>query len=63
MTRSAKTSFLLNFSIFFVIIFVDLRFLSFYPLTIRDPVPTGRALCIALLGGLCAGLYAFSKTS
>jgi hypothetical protein len=40
-----------------VFIFVDLRFLAFFPLTIREPLSTRDAALVALLGGLCAGIY------
>jgi hypothetical protein len=46
------------FVLFFVIGFVDLHFLAFYPFTIRDPEPSGRAAILALAIGSCAGLAA-----
>jgi hypothetical protein len=63
MSRSRMRVFLLFFTPFSLLIFVDLHFLAFYPLTIRDPVPVGRAVIIALVGGSCAGLYAATRNS
>jgi hypothetical protein len=63
MSRSRLTAFLRFFAIFYAIIFVDIHFLAFFPLTIRDPIPLGRSAVIALFGALCAGLYAASRKS
>lgn len=61
MLRLRFGPFVLFFLIFFIVIFVDLRFLSFYPLTVRDPASTRQAAIVALLGGIAAGLYAGSR--
>jgi hypothetical protein len=53
--------FFLFFAIFYVISFVDLHFLAFFPLTIRDPLSVGMSALVALLVGLCAGAYAVSS--
>jgi hypothetical protein len=62
MSRPQIRTFLVAFAIICPLIFIDLHFLAFFPLTIRDPVPSGRAAIIALLGGLCAGLYAATRS-
>jgi hypothetical protein len=50
--------FLAFFAGAFVVIFIDVHFLAFFPLTIRDPLSAGMSAIVALLGGLCAGAYA-----
>ncbi len=57
----AIQQFLAAFVIFFVIILVDVHFLAFFPLTIRDPLSIRMSIIVASLGGLCAGTYVVSR--
>jgi hypothetical protein len=53
--------FLVAFVVIWVVTFVDLHFLAFYPLTIRDPAPLGTSAIAATIVGLLAGLYRLNK--
>jgi hypothetical protein len=54
--------FFIFFGISFVVIFVDLHFFSFFPLTVRDPPSVPLSAAVALFGGLWGGTYAIRDT-
>jgi hypothetical protein len=56
-----KRNFIIAFGILWVITFVDVHFLSFFPLTIRDPLPLGMSAIVATLVGVLAGLIVLQK--
>ena len=49
-------NFVVAFVIFGAASFVDVHFLAFFPLTVRDPLSVGMSAIVATLGGLLAGL-------
>jgi hypothetical protein len=53
--------FLAFFAVTFTLVFVDVHFLSFFPLTVRDPLSARMSTIVAMLGGLCAGAYVTIK--
>jgi|1185.fasta_scaffold869562_1 hypothetical protein len=52
----AARKFVLAFVICGAVCFIDVHFLAFYPLTIREPLSPGMSALVGLLGGLLAGL-------
>ncbi len=56
MVSERKRNFIIAFAIFWVITFIDVHFLSFFPLTIREPLSYGMSAIVATLGGLLGGL-------
>jgi hypothetical protein len=57
--RQRKRDFAVAFGIFWVVTFVDVHYLAFFPLTIREPLSLGMSAIAATLGGVLAGLITF----
>ena len=57
--RVRKT--IIVFGALWVLTFVDVHFLSFFPLTIREPLSLGMSALVATLVGVLAGLIIVQK--
>jgi len=61
MVSEKARNFIIAFGVLWVITFVDVHFLSFFPLTIREPMSLGMSAIVATLVGMLAGLISLQK--
>jgi hypothetical protein len=60
-TTQKTRNFIVAFFVIWVATFIDVHFLAFFPLTIREPLSVGMSAIVATLVGLLAGLHTLTR--